>query len=158
MKTNTPHNAFSLVEVSLALGVAAFCLVAVFGLLPTGLNTNRASIEQTAATNLQTAIAADLRTVPNPPPGGTAQSSAEFGIRIPASGDGAASSTIFVAENGQAVKVASDARYLVSISITPPAAGSKQATLVHLLLTWPPTASIANTTGSVESVIALDRN
>ena len=35
--------AFSLVELTLALGVAAFCLVAVFGLVPVGVQTNRSA-------------------------------------------------------------------------------------------------------------------
>ena len=37
--------AFSLVEVTLALGVAAFSLVALFGLLPVGLNTKSSLID-----------------------------------------------------------------------------------------------------------------
>src|SRR5882724_12611096 len=55
-----PH-AFSLVEVTLALGVAAFCLLAVFGLLPVGLQTNRNATSQTAATNIIAFVVADLR-------------------------------------------------------------------------------------------------
>ena len=41
--------AFSLVEVTLALGVAAFCLIAVFGLMPVGVQTNRNATSQTGA-------------------------------------------------------------------------------------------------------------
>ena len=44
--------AFSLVEVTLALGIAAFCLIAVFGLMPVGVQTNRNATSQTAATNI----------------------------------------------------------------------------------------------------------
>ncbi|PYK89378.1 MAG: hypothetical protein DME35_08910 [Verrucomicrobia bacterium] len=40
---------FSLVEITLALGVAAFCLIAVFGLVPVALNTQQASVNQTKA-------------------------------------------------------------------------------------------------------------
>ena len=40
---------FSLVEVVLALGVAAFCLIAVLGMLPVGLKTQQASVGQTKA-------------------------------------------------------------------------------------------------------------
>src|SRR5690242_4622223 len=39
--------AFSLLEVVLALGVAAFCLTAVLGLLPVGVQTNRNASSQT---------------------------------------------------------------------------------------------------------------
>lgn len=40
---------FSLVEVTLALGIVSFCLVAIVGLLPVGLQTAKASREHAAA-------------------------------------------------------------------------------------------------------------
>src|SRR5437870_13907184 len=54
-------HAFSLVEVTLALGVAAFCLLAVFGLMPVGVQTNRNSTSQTTAANIAALAVADLR-------------------------------------------------------------------------------------------------
>src|SRR5207248_1091899 len=57
MKMLRPHTAgFSLIEVALALGVAAFALVAIIGLIPVGLNSNQASSEQTAAAGLAAGI------------------------------------------------------------------------------------------------------
>jgi Tfp pilus assembly protein PilV len=56
--------AFSLVEVTLALGIAAFCLIAVFGLLPVAVLTNRNATSQTAATNIMAAVVSDLRAAP----------------------------------------------------------------------------------------------
>ena len=56
--------AFSLVEVTLALGIAAFCLIAVFGLMPVGVQTNRNATSQTAATNIIATVVADLRATP----------------------------------------------------------------------------------------------
>src|SRR5437867_6168360 len=67
--------AFSLVEVTLALGVAAFCLIAVFGLIPVGVQTNRNATSQTAATNIMAAVVADLRATPK-----ANITSTEFGI------------------------------------------------------------------------------
>src|SRR5437867_7336907 len=61
--------AFSLVEVTLALGVAAFCLIAVLGLLPTGLKTQQASTEQTTANTIVSQIVADLNAALRLPPG-----------------------------------------------------------------------------------------
>jgi len=61
--------AFSLVEVALALGVAAFCLIAVLGLLPTSLKTQQASIEQTTANQIISTIFSDLRADVRLPPG-----------------------------------------------------------------------------------------
>lgn len=152
--------AFSLVEVTAALGIASFCIIAVFGLLPTGLNSNKAAIEQTAATNLLTAIDADLRTAPNPAPGGTAQTSPQFGIEIPAAGGTVTPQgspiTKFVAEDGRVVSAAS-ARYLLSIWMTPPST-TREATRVRLLLSWPASATADKAAGSVDTVIALNRN
>jgi len=56
--STSPRLVFSLVEVALALAITAFCLVAVFGLLPVGLNSNQASTEQTAAANIARSIIA----------------------------------------------------------------------------------------------------
>src|SRR5438477_10130036 len=72
---NSRTGAFSLVEVTLALGVAAFCLIAVFGLVPIGIQTNRNATSQTAATNIIAAVVADLRATPN-----ASTTSAQFGI------------------------------------------------------------------------------
>lgn len=49
-------SAFSLVEVTLAMGVMAFALVATFGLLPTGLNTFRASMDRTVGAQISQTI------------------------------------------------------------------------------------------------------
>ena len=42
---STPQSGFSLVEVTLALGIIAFAFVALFGLLPVGLGTFRSAID-----------------------------------------------------------------------------------------------------------------
>src|SRR5438128_7478073 len=57
-------HAFSLVKLPLALGIAAFCLLAVFGLMPIGVQPNRNAISQTRATNIMAAVIADLRATP----------------------------------------------------------------------------------------------
>ena len=61
--------AFSLVEVTLALGVAAFCLIAVLGMLPVGLKTQQASVNQTMANAIISQIIDDLRADMRLPPG-----------------------------------------------------------------------------------------
>lgn len=40
---------FSMVEIALAVGIMGFCLVAVLGLLPTGMNTQRSAQEEARA-------------------------------------------------------------------------------------------------------------
>jgi type II secretory pathway pseudopilin PulG len=61
--------AFSLVEVTLALGVAAFCLLVLLGLLPTGLKTQQSSIQQTTANQIISTISSSLRADIRLPPG-----------------------------------------------------------------------------------------
>jgi uncharacterized protein (TIGR02598 family) len=61
--------AFSLVEVTLALGIAGFCLITVFALLPVALKTQQASIQQTTANTIASQIVADLSAALRLPPG-----------------------------------------------------------------------------------------
>src|SRR5207244_4996941 len=60
---------FSLVEIVLALGVAAFCLIAVMGMLPVGLKTQQASVNQTKANAVISQVIDDLRADVRLPPG-----------------------------------------------------------------------------------------
>jgi len=61
--------AFSLVEVTIALGVAAVCLIVLLGALPAGLRTQQASSQQTIANGIITEIIGDLRADLRLPPG-----------------------------------------------------------------------------------------
>jgi type II secretory pathway pseudopilin PulG len=61
--------AFSLVEITFALGVAAFCLIAVLGMLPVGLKTQQASVQQTTANQIISQIFSALRADVRLPPG-----------------------------------------------------------------------------------------
>src|SRR5438067_9062442 len=92
---------FSLVEVTLALGVAAVSLLVIFSLLPIGLQTNQRSIEQTASVDILSAVAADLRAAPLTAPRGGATTSTQFGINVPAGGS-TGSTTLFFNSAGQA--------------------------------------------------------
>jgi type II secretory pathway component PulJ len=63
-KMNRPLSkavAFSLVEVTLALGIAAFCLLTLFALLPVALKAQQASIHQTTANQIISQIFSFLR-------------------------------------------------------------------------------------------------
>ena len=138
--------AFSLVEVTVALGIAGFCLIAIFGLLPAGLNANKSGIQQNAAANLAAMIASDLRATPP-----TTNKSAIFSIGIPTAG-----TTKFLTESGAVTDMgAADYRAAVTIS-SPPAGAPRAASTARILITSP--ASATNTTASFEAVIGLDRN
>lgn len=54
----SPHRAFSLVEVAIALAISTFAVVSVVGLLPVGLGTIRDSKAQMVETQILKAVAA----------------------------------------------------------------------------------------------------
>lgn len=58
------RGAFSLVEVVLALGVVGFALLAIIGLLPIALQSDRGSIQETRANHLADAVFAVIRSQP----------------------------------------------------------------------------------------------
>ena len=164
----SPQNrcAFSLVEVTLALGIAAFCLLAIFGLLPIGLNSNQSSIEQTAAASLTRGIISELRatpkTIPNP-------DLRQYKITIPATGT--STSTLFLAQDTTVTGAentdadpSKNPRYRATLYFTPPLTGQRAATIVRVLITWPATADKTwnvdpkKFSGSFEVTTALDRN
>jgi type II secretory pathway pseudopilin PulG len=60
---------FSLIEVTLALGVAALCLLVLLGLMPTGVKTQQNSIQQTTANQIISQIYSFLRADVRLPPG-----------------------------------------------------------------------------------------
>jgi type II secretory pathway pseudopilin PulG len=155
--------AFSLVEVTLALGVMAFCLVALLGLLPVGMNSNRAALEQTAAASIASAVAVDLRQTPLYVNGSanyalTHPKSPRFQIPVPpptsAQANPAIIHTSFFTEDGtvagasggnyvdQDAVPSQNPRYRVTSTFYPPINASnpssqRTATLVRILVTWP---------------------
>lgn len=135
---------FSLVEVTLALGVMAVCLIAVFGLLPTGMKSNEAAIQQTATSAILTMINEDLQATPK-----TANSSLRFSIPIPGG------TTLFFAENGT-LDTQKNSRYRASITFTP--STNRLATTGRILITWPAQQDDISKAGSAEAFVALDRN
>ena len=184
MKPPSRNAAFTLVEVVLALGVMAFCLVPLFGLLPVGLNSNQIALEQTAAAGVASSVAADLRQTPGYVAGSanyafTHPKSPRFLIPVPNKAGDPLTHTSFFTEDGtvagtsggtvpvdQDTNPAQNPRYRVSLTFVLPNTPQKDrtATLVRVLVTWPaladPSAATAptNFSGSFETMIALDRN
>jgi uncharacterized protein (TIGR02598 family) len=150
---------FSLVEVTLAIGVAAISLVAIFALLPVGLQTNQNAIQQTLSNNVMTAVASDLRATAPTLPRGNAATTAQYAINIPANPVNAptVSTLYFDAEGHSSAALAGNSRYRLNLTFLPNS-GSRSATLVNLKMTWPAAATPANALGSTELFIALDRN
>ncbi len=147
-KNNSAVLAFSLVEVALSLGVAAFALIGIFGLLPIGLNSNQAAINQTAIANILTEISADLRT-------GDAQSP-RFGIalNVPST----ATSTFYLDESGGRTPAPASARYRVSTTVAPTSSGGRTVTKVGITVSWPAAVDSTKAAGLVSTFVGLDRN
>jgi uncharacterized protein (TIGR02598 family) len=139
--------AFSLIELVLALGVAAFCLTAILGLLPVGVQTNRNASSQTAASNIIAIVMSDLRTTP-----AATITSPEFAITFDAE------KTLFFDGSGQASpSLSTDSRYRLNVTWNSAPAGLHYAVLKA---TWPAEVDPATTSpgGSVEIFAAFDRN
>jgi uncharacterized protein (TIGR02598 family) len=143
---NYKSAAFSLIEVTLALGVAAFCLIAVFGLMPVGVQTNRNATSQTAATNIIAAVVADLRATPTTNP-----TSSQFGITF-----GTDLKLYFNNAGQAATSLGADSRYRLKITWN----GSAGLRYADLKITWPAAVDPTTTTpsGSAETFAAFDRN
>jgi uncharacterized protein (TIGR02598 family) len=141
-------SAFSLVELTLALGIAAFCLIAVFGLMPVGVQTNRNATSQTAATNILAAVAADLRAMPR----GSTTPSSQFGIQFGQSRD------LYFDGTGGFVPNAPDANSRYHVNITWNLSAPTGLKYADFKVTWPARAAQANASGSVDIFAAFDRN
>jgi uncharacterized protein (TIGR02598 family) len=155
--------AFSLVEVVLALGVAAFSLITLFALLPVGVQTNRNAISQTAATNIMAAVVSDLRATPK-----SVTTSAQFAVNIPANAAAPAdpppcsgTQTLYFDGQGQAAAaMGTDSRYRLVITFVKNPAGATAVTYAKLKVSWPAAVDPCTTTpsGTAEMFAAFDRN
>jgi len=154
-------SAFSLVEVTLALGIAAFCLIGVFGLMPVAVQTNRNATSQTAATRIMATVITDLRATPKPP-GGTksVQYRIIFGTAKTLFFDGSGQCSLDVSGSNRVDGLSwvppLQTRYQLNVAWKPsPPSGLQYA---DLKVTWPAVAAPANASGSTEMFAAFDRN
>ena len=138
-------SAFSLVELTLALGIAAFCLIAVFGLMPVAVLTSRNATSQTRATNIMAAVVADLRGTPT-----ANTTSAQFGITF-----GTNPPRLYFDGSGQfTTSLGANSRYQLNVTWY----GTTGLRYADVKATWPAAATLANASGSVETLTAFDRN
>jgi uncharacterized protein (TIGR02598 family) len=142
---NQRSGAFSLVEVTIALGIAAFSLIAVFGLLAVGTNTNRDTVAESTAANILSAVAADLRATPT-----TSAASPQFSINF------GALTIVYFDASGNVTATPSNGVYRVTITFP---ATSGYATYARLKISWPAAVDPSKTrpSGFVETFAAFDR-
>ena len=147
---------FSLIELTLALGVAAFCLITVFGLMTVALMTQQASVRQTTATAIISQIAADLGAATRLPPG---QQSKQFSL----TGHWAAQATpdqlyfmtdgTFITGSTNQQTVPMNAVFAAAVTYLQPP--TETTSLADITVTWPAQAAVP--TGSVETFAAINR-
>lgn len=143
-----PSPGFSLVEITLALGVASFCLIALFGLLSVGIQTNQSATSQTASTNILSAVFADMGATPK-----TTTTSAQFGITF-----GTAKTLYFDSEGTSTTAPTLTSRYQLNVTFPTSPSGSLSPTFAYLRVTWPAQANPVNATGMTEIFTAFDRH
>ncbi|PYX04849.1 MAG: hypothetical protein DMG88_23390 [Acidobacteria bacterium] len=156
--------AFSLIEVTLALGIAAFSLLTLFALLPVALKTQQASIQQTTANTIASQIIADLSAALRLPPG---QQSKQFNLH----GRWAARlhpDTLCFAKDGTFIpnstnQPCTDVFVAVVTYLEPP---TETTSLADITVAWPAGAiqfdangqpNLSNAAGQVETFAAVNR-
>jgi|SRR5436190_5630008 len=142
---------FSLVEVTLALGIAAFCLITLLGLLPLGIQTNQNAVSQTAAASVLSSVVADLRATAKVNP-----TSSQYDITF------GTEKLLYLDEQGRAVTPTDPnaaPRYRIMITFPASPEGLFAPTFVSLKITWPALAdsAIVPPAGFVEVFTALNR-
>jgi uncharacterized protein (TIGR02598 family) len=152
----TPRNqcaaGFSMIEVALALGIIVFAMMALVALIPVGLQSNQISAEETRATNLLTALEADLR---NTHPSASQGKSRWLGLTLPYVLDGnggyvpnpaiqvgidppAYSYTAGLSDEEAVADLATRPRFQASVIYTAvPAANDLGGVEARLVVSWP---------------------
>ena len=147
-------SAFSLVEVTLALGVASFSLLLVLGLLPVGLSTSQRAVNSTEAMLIANHVMQDL--VSAAEMGGAPLISGTYGVQVKKG-----ESTVFVSREGKPVPV-SGAIYKVIVTIGEPIRAGLNSNAYYapacfsrVKVMCPAPADEANSAGSVTTPFTL---
>ncbi|XHR31244.1 MAG: hypothetical protein ACFUZC_11960 [Chthoniobacteraceae bacterium] len=146
-RQSLPPLAFSLIEVVLALGIFTFAIVSVFSLLPNGLQSSRDSVEESAVVNVLCAVIADRKA--------TASSTTSTIYQLPAltpKMEGT-TCTLGIADGNQQAVTLSLARYRITCTFTPPAAGTLGPYTGYFKASWP--AQKENSPNYVETIVTF---
>ena len=155
------RSAFSLIEVTLAIGVAAFCLIAVMGLLPVAIKIQQASVRQTKANAIISQISSDLVADVRLPPGQASKAQGDWANVHGRWAQVATPDVLYFTndakQNGYQGAAPADATFRATITyMLPP---TTTTSLANIKVTWP--ASIDPATGapagSAETFISVNR-
>ncbi len=168
------RSAFSLIEVTLAIGVAAFCLIAVMGLLPVAIKMQQASVQQTKANAIISQISSDLLADVRLPPGQASKAQGDWSnlhghwaqVATPANLHGrwaqvATPDVLYFTndakQSGYQGSAPADAAFRATITyMLPP---TTTTSLANIKVTWPASIDPATGTpaGSAETYISVNR-
>jgi len=155
---------FSLVEVTLALGVAAFCLIAVLGSLPVGLKTQHAAVQQTKANAVMSQCVDFLRADVRLPPG-QAKKAAGGWVNLNGHWQSAAvPDTLFFTNDGQQIGYAqgstpaAPANAVFRATITYLFPPSATTSIAKIVVSWPAAQTdLTKVEGSIDMFAAVNR-
>jgi prepilin-type N-terminal cleavage/methylation domain-containing protein len=144
---------FTLVETVIALAVLSTLLISVFCLLGVAVRNTESEASLTGAGCLLSGLISDIR-ASSP----TAAVSPFYGINLPTAGSNSTTpTTLYLDINYNKVSTAAEARYQVNYWTSGSSLSFHEST-VRLLITWPAGAAYTNAQGSVETVLAVNRN
>jgi len=149
------YQAFSLIEVTIALAVVAIAVVAIVGVLPVGLSTHRDSKETQAATLIMGSLAVRLQQASKLDDPSEAMPELTFTL----SSDVFSTDDLYVDRIGHSLgsTLTHSSLYRVQITHKMPSTADQTMGLAHIQISWPafPSASVSQPFGSVEATVAL---
>jgi len=152
-----------LIEVTLAIGVAAFCLIAVMGLIPVAIKIQQASVQQTKANAIMSQIASDLLADVQLPPGQASKAQGNWSNLHGHWAQVATPDLLYFTNDAKQTgsvnqgSAPSDAVFRAIITyMLPP---TTTTSLASIQVTWPASVdpTIAAPAGSVQTLISVNR-
>jgi Tfp pilus assembly protein PilV len=139
----TSH-AFSLIEVVISLGIFAFCIVGIVGLLPIAANSVKSVSLESTANNIAESIAGFWEVAPLLTSSGPNFTMGNFTI-------GNGTQTVNYTISGTESSSASDAALRLNYEANSLGAANPNTFTVNLTFTWPPNASSNSTTATTRT-------
>ena len=139
-RNNTANAGFSLIEVVIALGIFAFCIVAIVGLLPVGMNSVRSVSNENNAIHIASSIEGIWQVAPL----GSTITIPNIITNLPISTS--QNATYHFDEFGEPLASSTGASLKMSYTtVNYTAAGTGNATTVNMTFSWPPSGSYQTT-------------
>ena len=136
---NSTNAGFSLIEVVIALGIFSFCIVAIVGLLPVGMNSVRSVSNENNAFH----IASSIEGIWQAAPLGSTITIPNIITNLPISTS--KNATYYFDEFGEPLASSTGASLKMSYTtVNYTAAGTGNSTTVNMTFSWPPGAGSTN--------------